>query len=112
MKAERHFPLLILFLKLLNNFIAEEKFQVVRLDREMQYEKGSDTIIIDGELMLMEERILKDYFLPEITEAQTVNGILNPLAKHECLVATNGHKKAYDRLRSRRHGKPYQPCCN
>lgn len=77
---------------MLNNFIAEEKFQVVRLDREMQYEKGSDTIIIDGELMLMEERILKDYFLPEITEAQTVNGILNPLAKHECLVATNGHK--------------------
>ena len=51
------------------------------------------TVIIDGELMLMEERILKDYFLPEITEAQTVNGILNPLAKHECLVATNGHKK-------------------
>lgn len=81
------------FFKLLNNFIAEEKFQVVRLDREMQYEKGSDTIIIDGELMLMEEHILKDYFLPEITEAQTVNGILNPLAKHECLVATNGHKK-------------------
>lgn len=81
------------FSKLLNNFVTEGKFQVVKLDREMKYERGSDTIIVDGDLMLMEERILKDYFLPEITEAQTVNGILNPLAKHEYLVATNGHKK-------------------
>ena len=81
------------FSKLLNNFVTEGKFQVVKLDREMKYERGSDTIIVDGDLMLMEERILKDYFLPEIAEAQTVNCILNPLAKHEYLVATNGHKK-------------------
>ena len=37
------------FSKLLNNFVTEGKFQVVKLDREMKYERGSDTIIVDGE---------------------------------------------------------------
>ncbi|MGN0629948.1 MAG: ATP-binding protein [Ruminococcus sp.] len=81
------------FSKCLNHLITDKKLEIIKLGRDMNYKPGSDTVIVDGELMMMEESVMKKFFLPEITDAQTVNGILSILAKHNCLVATNGHKK-------------------
>lgn len=81
------------FFKILSRFIAENRLSVKKLDRMMKYERGTDTVIIDGDIMLMEESVVKKLFLPEITEAQTVNSILSALSKKEFLVSTNGHKK-------------------
>ena len=87
------FSIINSFTKILNSIITNKKVKIVNLGRDMKYKFGNDTIIVDGDLMLMEESVIKKYFLPEITEVQTVNGILNTLSKQEYLVATNGHKK-------------------
>ena len=92
-ESGKTFSIINSFTKILNGIITNKKVRIVNLDRNMKYKFENDTIIVDGDLMLMEENVIKKYFLPEITEVQTVNGILNTLSKQEYLVATNGHKK-------------------
>lgn len=89
----KSFAIINSFSKSLNHLITDKKLEIVKLGRDMNYKLGSDTVIVDGELMMMEESVMKKFFLPEITDAQTVNGILSTLANHNYLVATNGHKK-------------------
>lgn len=89
----KSFAIINSFSKALNHLITGKKLEITKLCREMNYKPGSDTVIVDGELMMMEESVMKKFFLPEITDAQTVNGILSTLANHNYLVATNGHKK-------------------
>lgn len=89
----KSFAIINSFSKSLNHLITDKKFEIIKLGRDMNYKPGSDTVIVDGELLMMEESVMKKFFLPEITDAQTVNGILRTLASHNYLVATNGHKK-------------------
>lgn len=89
----KFFAIINSFSKTLNHLITGKKLEIVKLSRDMNYKPSSDTVIVDGELMMMEESVMKKFFLPEITDAQTVNGILSTLANHNYLVTTNGHKK-------------------
>jgi len=81
------------FFRTLNRLTAEKKLSIKKLDRTMNYESNTDTVVIDGELMLIEESVVKKLFLPEINDVQTVNGILCALENEGYLVSTNGHKK-------------------
>lgn len=89
----KSFAIINSFSKALNRLIIGKKLEIIKLCREMNYKPDSDTVIVDGELMMMEESVMKKLFLPEITDVQTVNGILSTLENHNYLVATNGHKK-------------------
>ncbi len=47
------------FFRILNRLIAEKKLSIKKLDRTMNYESNTDTVVIDGELMLIEESVVK-----------------------------------------------------
>lgn len=81
------------FFQKLNKLIVENKLSIKKLDRTMNYESNTDTAVIDGELMMMEESTIKRLFLSDITDANTVNGIFSALENQGYLFSTNGHKK-------------------
>lgn len=81
------------FSRVLNNALSSGIIDIKELNRDMCFTENQNTMIHDGDLMLIEESTMKNVLLPEITTASTVNSILNAMKEEDLLVATNGHRK-------------------
>lgn len=94
------------FSRVLNSAVSAGIINVTELNRNMKFRDNQNTGIINGELMMIEESVIKEVFLPRINSAQTVNSILTSLNNMGCLVSTNGHRKlttVYDDKRNPVH---------
>ncbi len=81
------------FFRQLNCDISSGVLSIAELGRDMAFREKQNIIIHDDDLLLMEESTVKDVFLPHMTTAATVNGILTALAAEGYLFSTNGHRK-------------------
>lgn len=81
------------FSRVLNNALSSGIIDIKELNRDMCFTENQNTMIHDGDLILVEESTMKNVFLPKITTASTVNSILNAMKEEDLLVATNGHRK-------------------
>lgn len=81
------------FSRVLNNALSAGIINIRECSRDMCFTEDQNIAIHDSDLMLLEESTMRNIFLPKITTASTVNGILSALKEEGYLVATNGHRK-------------------
>ena len=81
------------FFHLLDDRILSGILKVTESGRDMAFCEGQNMLIHDGEFLLMEESTMKNVFLPRISTAATVSGILSALKQESYLVSTNGNRK-------------------